>query len=137
MAKAKTNKADAKKLNKGEVAPQEEAPRRPLQVKFFSQEDLREIELLQLRAENARQATELFRGTVDRFAREAHEKLRQLQEDLGRKNEEFQRRAKDLHSLYERLETTYGVSMKALTYDPVSGRITENAPVNTGVKSAN
>ena len=89
----------------------------------FSRQDLRELELSQLRVSSAQQAVELRKFGVDKFVREAQERMRGMEAEVKVSAEDLSEKMRDLYSLYKEIEEAYGISMKEITYDSLTGRI--------------
>lgn len=94
----------------------------------FCKHDLQELELAQLRVNEARQKAELQKLAIERFVREVQEKIKASQEDLKRMNEDAESRAQSLMALYAEIEEAYALKIRDITYDTKSGRIMRAPP---------
>lgn len=116
-----------------ETPPTAEAPRKSARVagptispsgeKSFSQPDLQQLELVQLRASTAQQTLELRRAAIEKFTRDAQEKIRLANEELRSYATEYEAKARDLQAFYAEVEAVYGISMKEITYNTDTGKI--------------
>jgi ribosome recycling factor len=86
------------------------------------------LEIAQLRLNEAKQKAELLKLSIERFAREAQEKIKSSQADLKRMNDDSEARAQELMALYGELEQAYNLAMRDITYDPKTGRIMRAPP---------
>lgn len=90
---------------------------------YFNPTDLARLESLQLRARNAEQAVELASTKILAFQQEAALKIQVSKEEAQKLVREFEAQRDGLVDFYRKLESVYGIDMKSVAYDAVTGRI--------------
>lgn len=106
-----------------EVIPGIEGPKIVEGLMFFARMDLVQMENHQLRAENALKELNLKEARLQKFISDAKDNIRKLEEDINETKKNMQEKAQSLRSFQDKIQRSYAIDLKSISYDEITGRI--------------
>lgn len=125
-AKSDISSADIPAIDvaKAPIVESRFSPRNVDGVKHFSRADMMELQLAEARTELARYAASAKLTEAQEFQKAAQKRLEELSRDAESASKMVTTRAEALQELHVELGQAYGVDLKKIAYDDVTGKIT-------------